>query len=663
MHDKLIKYSDKLIKLSVFAALFIVPLAFWLPAYESFELPKSTAFYCFTGFALAMLILKHSTTKSSMVIWTSFSFPLALLAAAFTLSFFKGVSINPYAAGLHWQFLKMLGACAALYFISINTFGRADIKRFIFFIMLPYFIVAIYGVMQYFGMDAIKWVSFGEGRVYSTMGNPDYMAAQFTILIPVLIALILSPSGKLARFFNSLLLICMLFLLIVSQARGAWIGFLGSIAFMVVTFIVVFGKGFFSRYRLFFIGFAAFFIFLVAMFSFPNPVSRNPITERIKQGFRLTSDSASIRLFYWESALQMAKSNPLLGVGIGGFSLNTSYYQRKVLDRWEKAAPDMAAKVEPHVELYTHNDFLQTLSETGFIGFGIYLLAFGSLIVMSIRSALRSADGFTKYLYLGISAAAVAFLVNGLLNFPWRVSPTLILLWAVFAAFSVLENKKTAALGFKVPAVAGYVALAVIALMLSFQARSFYANMLIKKGQGSFAAGKYQEARDTFDAALSSNPRATDKIELVLYAGNAYNAIGDTKKAVEYYGQGLRMFPNFIESHYNVANVYNLAKMTDQAVEEYNKVLALDPKFIGALNNLANIYFNQGRFEKARDMYLKAIDAKPDSVEARYNLGATYFRLHDYKNALFQLKKTLEYDPNYELAKQWIKQLEKMNIK
>jgi tetratricopeptide (TPR) repeat protein len=663
MHDKLIKYSDKLIRLSLFAAIFIVPLAFWLPAYESFELPKSTAFYCFTGFALALLIFKHSATKNALLIWTDFSFPLALLAAAFTFSFFKGVSINPYAAGLHWQFLKMLGACVTMYFISINTFGRTDIKKFVFFIILPYFIVSVYGVMQYFGMDTIKWISFGEGRVYSTMGNPDYMAAQFTVLIPVLIALILSPSGKLSRFFNSLLLICMLFLLIVSQARGAWIGFLGSIAFMIIMFILVFGKGFFSRYRVFFICFAAFIILLVALFSFPNPVSRNPITERIKQGFRLTSDPASIRLFYWESALQMAKSNPLFGVGIGGFSLNTSYYQRKVLDRWEKAAPDMAAKVEPHVELYTHNDFLQTLSETGFVGFGIYLLAFGSLILMSIRSALRSADGFTKYLYLGISAAAVAFLLNGLLNFPWRVSPTLILLWTVFAAFSILENKKTASYGFKVPAAAGYIALAIIAIAMSLQARSFYSNMLIKQGQGLFAAGKFQEAKDTFDLALASNPRATDKIELMLYAGNSYNSLGDTKKAVEYYDRGLKMFPNFIESHYNVANVYNLAKMPDQAMEEYNKVLALDPKFIGALNNLANIYFSQNQFEKARDMYLKAIEAKPDSVEARYNLGVTYFHLHDYKNTLLQMKKTLEYDSNYEPAKQWVKQLERMNIK
>jgi len=657
---KLIHLTELSLRLLIFSAAFIVPLAFYLNAHESFEMPKSAAFFSFTALAAALLFIKMALKKENVLFVTPFSFPAALLAAAFTASFISGAVFNPNAVLLHWQFLKLCLLIILSYFLIINTFFKRDIPRLLYIIIASHFIVSTYGVMQYFHMDIIKWVSFGEGRVYSTLGNPDYMAAQFSVLIPVLIAVLLSPIKKLARFFTGLCILMMFFLIIVSQGRGAWLGFLGSLAYLFIMFGIFYGKSYFTRHKKFFISMGAFLVLLIILFTVPNPINRNPITDRLKQSFDLTGDSAAVRLFYWESALQMAAAKPVFGAGIGGFSLNTAYYQRKVYDRWLKAAPKMAAKVEPHVELYTHNDFLQTLAENGFLGFGIYLLLFFSAFFISIKLALKEDNLFYKNLLIGITASITAFLINGLFNFPWRVAPTLILLWALFGIFSLYEKRSALQIK-KIPAVPLAVILGILAFIFSvIQVRVFYANVLVKQGQAQFAAGNYAQARDTFEKSLVSNARGTDRIELVLYAGNAYNALTDTDTAIKYYNRGLAMFPHFIESHYNVANVYMAKGMKEQALEEYEKTLALNPKFTAAMNNMANLYFNGGDFEKAKDMYKRALDVTPSLIEARYNLGACYYRMKDYKNAKKELAEVLKYDPNYQAAKQWVEQLGKM---
>ena len=650
-----IKYINKLLHLCIYAILFLIPLSFWLPAHEAFEMPKSTNFYVLISLAAGLFLTKMILERNYYFKWSSFSLPVAGLTLVFFLSMLKGTGINPHAFPMHFQFFKLLFAAVLLYFIIINTFTVKDIPKLLYFILAAHFIVVVYGILQLLGIDFIKWVSFGENRVYSTLGNPDYMAAQFSILIPLMIVLMLSPVKKLVKFSLSLFLVLMFILIIVAHGRGAWLGFLGSLAYMFIMFGILYGKSFFLKYRFFFAGILGFIIFLGIFFS-------GPIKNRISQGLDVTSDSVAVRLFYWESALQMAKYNPVLGAGVGGFSLNTAFYQRKALDRWEKVYPPIAAKVQPHVELYTHNDYLQTLAETGFLGFGAFVWLFFSVFIMSLFKALKEENPLIKNILLGITGAVIAFLINALLNFPWRVMPTLLLLWSIFAIFSLTEPKKAKRFSASVPNGTAAIILTVAFIISAMQVNTFAANIMIRAGQSAFSAGKYELARDTFERSLASNARGTDRIELVLYAGNSYNSMKNIDKAIEYYNKGLKMFPHFIESHYNVGNVYMNNKMYDDAIREYDKVLSLNPKFSAAINNKANIYFNQGELEKAKEMYLQALKIKENSVEARYNLAATYFRLKDYKNAYAEFNNVLKYDPDYKLAIDWINNMKKMGL-
>jgi len=661
--EKFKKILDKSTELFLLTSVFMVPLTFWLPANEAFELPKSTAFYFFVSLALASFFVRKSLDGKFEFKFTQFSIPVFAFLVISFISMFNGFFINKNASALHYQFFKLILFCTILYFLILNYFSKFDLKKLLFFVLLSHFLVSLYGILQYFGIDFIRWVSFGAGRVYSTMGNPDYMSAQFSIIIPLIIMLLFSPVKSLPKFFMLILLIFMFFLTIVAHGRGAWMGFFVSMFYLFFMLWLLYGVKFFSKNLGFFAAILCFIFFVIIIFSFPNPINKNAqtIKQRIKSGFDVTNDSVAIRLFYWESALLMAKQHPFFGVGIGGFSLNTSHYQRKVLDRWEKFHPKIAKKVEPHVELYTHNDYLQTLAEMGFIGLGVFLWLLCSAFMLPLGRIFKSENFLGKNILLGISGCMVAFAVNAVLNFPWRVMQTLVLLYTLFSVFSVMEQKKSVnvRLSYKPVLV---LSLIFIFIFTPLQIDTLIANTCIKNGQKFFMDGKYKEACTTFEKGLSLNPRGTDVIELLLYNGNAYNAMGDVNKAMESYNKGLAMFPNFIEAHYNVANVYMNNKMFDKAIYEYDKVLELNPKFTAAINNKANIYYSEGKLEPARDMYLKILEIKPESVEARYNLGATYFRMGRYEEAYNELKKVLEYSPDYAPAKEWIEKMKMLKL-
>lgn len=655
--DILYRLSGKARQLCIYSAIFLVPLVFWLPANESFEMPKTAALVLFCSLALGFTVFRAFYEGKFLLARPSFTHISHLILLSCLLSAVSGLFVNVHAWKMYFQFFLFFFVPILLYFLIINSFSKEAVRKILFFIILSHAIAAIYGIFQYAGIDRIKWVSFGPGRVYSTMGNPDYMAAQFTILLPVMLALIFSPVSKLIKFTLSLLSSGLIFLIVAAQGRGAWLAFAAMFVYLVIVFGISYGKVFFIRYRLFL---AAIIIILAAIVAFKSEA----LTARVKHGLNMTSDSVAVRLFYWESALQMGLYNPLFGAGLGGFSMNTAYYQRKVLDRWEHAAPDMAAKVEPHVELYVHNDFLQQLSETGFFGLGIFLLFCFLIIYGPLKRSFTEQNPVTRNLFLGLSAAGTAFFVNALLNFPWRVVITVALLWSLFACYSLFEEQRRLKITLKQNKTAA-VLLGILLFLIPTVSvfASLLANHSIRTGQTALTKGAYSEAAAVFERGLKSNARATDTIELVLYAGNAYNAMKDIPKAIGYYNRGLKMFPHFIESHYNVGNVYMNNQMYDKALSEYDAVLALNPKFTSAINNKANIFFNTGDLTKAKEMYKKALEIKPDSSEARFNLAAAYYREKNYREALKEFREILRYDPKYQMAEEWVKNLENMGFK
>jgi len=151
------------------------------------------------------------------------------------------------------------------------------------------------------------------------------------------------------------------------------------------------------------------------------------------------------RVTYWRGALGMIKERPLLGVGLGAFG--SAYPKFKVLGGYTSQE--------------AHNDPLQTLAETGFIGF-IALMAFWLLVVrLGFRSCSAESSISVRWLRLGLLFGITSFFLHSLVDFDFEI-PGIALTVCAFCGLLVAasdEPNRTVRFGW-LPGMAMFAALA-----------------------------------------------------------------------------------------------------------------------------------------------------------------------------------------------------------
>lgn len=120
----------------------------------------------------------------------------------------------------------------------------------------------------------------------------------------------------------------------------------------------------------------------------------------------------SSRLDIWQLAYDVWLKYPIFGVGLGDFSLFSS----------------MSAELM-YRSLRVHNMFLEVLVETGIIGFTIWVLAWGYLILAAIEG-FTHASAYEDRLLAGVCLALIMFFFSAAQVDPF---PTSRLLWSSFA--------------------------------------------------------------------------------------------------------------------------------------------------------------------------------------------------------------------------------------
>ena len=101
-----------------------------------------------------------------------------------------------------------------------------------------------------------------------------------------------------------------------------------------------------------------------------------------------------------QTALEMIKKNPTIGVGIGNYGYLYNYY--RPLKSIKRA---YVAKA--------HNAYLEIIAEIGIFGFVVFIGFLLYVLIMSIAS-IRKAKGDLKVLAVGFFGCFSALLVNGL---------------------------------------------------------------------------------------------------------------------------------------------------------------------------------------------------------------------------------------------------------
>jgi len=180
--------SDRALAALILASCLVVPLLFTIALQDTFALPKVTALRIIVVAGLVLLAVRLAV---SGVRQTAFLGALDIAVLAFVLlniaAFAFSVDPNQSLSGEYLQYqglLSILLYVGFFYFARTSLRGERRVMLLFASIAAGGAVVAAYALVQKAGFDPI-WSYTPEGRVFSTIGQPNALAAYLVLAIPV----------------------------------------------------------------------------------------------------------------------------------------------------------------------------------------------------------------------------------------------------------------------------------------------------------------------------------------------------------------------------------------------------------------------------------------------------------------------------------------------
>ena len=266
-------------------------------------------------------------------------------------------------------------------------------------------LVAAYGLYQYlFGaVVSAAWVDSdmfsGIGiRVYSTLDNPNVLSEYLLLVIPFSAAFVVYEKNWLARLFfvgtTGVMLLCM----ILTFARGGWLGLIVAVAI----FLVMIDR------RFILVGIAG----LIALYF----VLPDAILNRFLSIGDMTDGSTSYRLSIWLGTLAMIRDFWLVGVGPGTAAYNRVY----------PIYGYGAANAQ-----HSHNLFLQIICDAGIFALVIFLMILCSYIRALASSMKKTANRAMNIFRIAAISSLAGFLVQSMTDYSFYNYRVTLVFWAV----------------------------------------------------------------------------------------------------------------------------------------------------------------------------------------------------------------------------------------
>ena len=156
--------------------------------------------------------------------------------------------------------------------------------------------------------------------------------------------------------------------------------------------------------------------------------------------------------------------------------------------------------------------------------------------------------------------------------------------------------------------------------------------------------GKHEEALHIASKILIDYPNSFIVYNIM---GAAYQAIGETHKAIEAFEKSISINPNFADAHNNLGLAYQTQRKPDKAIDAFNKAISINPKYVDAYFNRGLSLDYIGNFEKAVESFIKVTALNPKHAEAYYSLGMAHKKLGKLKNAKNAYQKAIALEPSF----------------
>ena len=182
------KVCQRIIEFSFSALFIIVPLILTPWNYELFEFNKMLIVYILTaiivgGWGVKMILGRRVIFRRSF--W---DIPLLIFLISQFLSFFFSIDRHTSFWGYYSRFnggLLSIICYLLLYWAFVSNMDKRSGLATLHSSLITATLVASYGIAEHFGIDAKYWVQDVKNRVFSTLGQPNWLAAWLVALTPL----------------------------------------------------------------------------------------------------------------------------------------------------------------------------------------------------------------------------------------------------------------------------------------------------------------------------------------------------------------------------------------------------------------------------------------------------------------------------------------------
>ena len=593
---------------------FFVPLVLYPYSYELFEFNKMVFVYALTALISVSWAVRMILAKRIIFRHTIFDIPLLLFLFSQLLSTALSIDVRTsllgYYSRFHGGFFSTL-SYSLLFWAFVSNMDRAKTLKAIRFLFFSGIIVSFYGVLQHFGIDKDVWVQDVQNRVFSTLGQPNWLAAWLLTLLPIAWAFYLTLRQK-SKNFWPWLGVSALYVLTLAYAKSRS-GLLGLVAV----------SGIFWGINRFKNSFLLIALSLFLIFAGGTPWERKT-TETVGPALETGgTESGQIRKIVWKGAIDVWKKYPLTGSGVETFAF--SYYQFRPVEHNLVSEWDF---------LYNkaHNELLNILATTGLLGLGAYLFFSGVVVFYFVKKIKASPD----ILDVAFLAGFFGIFVTNFFGFSVVAVSLLYFLLPAFA-ICLKGGEKVRLAGYKNldsrQKTGVFLALFIAGYLLLAIGRYWYADLLFAKGKALNDAEDPVKARSELTRAITLSPKEAvfwDELsQSDTLIAVALNEAGENSKAKEF------------------ALV---------AINESSNATTLSPRNLNLKRNRANLFIKLSALDpnylaNARDILIEAITYAPTEAKLYHNLGLTYARLGDIENAEKVFEKTISLKANYRDAR------------
>ncbi len=652
--------------------------------------------YFWTAVILFAWIGKMIASKKIIFAKTFWDKPLLFFFTSQVISTIISIDRHTSIFGYYSRFnggLLSTGCYLILYWALVSNFSnnkkgypenQNKITIFLKMILFSGFLVSAYGIAEHFGIDKQIWVQDVQNRVFSTLGQPNWLAAYLNVILFLSLGAIFHQEG----IFKSRLIAYFLFLafylcLLFTKSRSGFLGFIFPFsAFTLLTTAAIIKKKSSGQTK-FLVSVLIIVVFTSAVAGLPFDLNWSKLKSKISFSFLsdlpastlvektgteaeipgndlLITPSSDIRKIVWKGAIQLWRQYPLFGTGTETFGY--AYY-------WVRPIEHNLTSEWDFLYNKAHNEYLNFAANNGTIGLLTYLaLPFSFLFWLGkrLKDNTRSKKEFfplqDRPFGLAIAFGFFSIMITNFFGF--SVTAISLLFFLLPAAMAVLDQtpartenswmKKITLILEKLtarknrgkrPFVAKTILPALNCLVLLFLiykiACYWIADFHFAKGESFAQVGFLDSALTELNLAIKFNPS-----EPVFYSKRSVvlsKIVADLSRSEE--DPGAKQF-------------------IDQAIEDSAKSLSISPYHINFYKERAKMlyylaFYDLDYINLAIETLTAAAQIAPTDAKITYNIASACQILDDDQKAKKYFEKTLELRPNYPEVKEALSRLEK----